>query len=182
MPAPKHNSYWKNRSKHGRLKEFPTAADLQKAWQEYFKWVDENPWYRNEQLKKPMIVKDKDGNEHLQSIIQIPTKRPYTEAGFIAFHGLGKNFIHQLEAQLTPTEENTPLTTEQEEYSGVLAWARNVCWTDKFEGAAVGAYNVSIISRDLGLRDVQDVTHKGDKENPIRTENTTRVIKANLSL
>jgi hypothetical protein len=46
-----------------------------------------------------------------------------------------------------------------------ISWARNKCFVDKFEGAAVGAYNANLIARELGLRDKTEVDHTsgGDK-------------------
>lgn len=153
MAAPKNNTYWQNRKKHGRTLEFKTSKEFEQAWLDYFAWVDKNPWYKVEQLKKPTIVRDKNGNEKLESMVHIPTKRPYTEIGFCSFHGLGKNYINQLEKKL----EEKP----NKELSGVLSWARGICTSDKLEGAMVGAYNANIVARDLGLVDKTDLTTKG---------------------
>jgi hypothetical protein len=35
-------------------------------------------------------------------------------------------------------------------------------FTQKFEGATVGAFNANIIARDLGLKDQTDVTTNGN--------------------
>lgn len=147
MPAPKNNTYWQNRKSHGRKLQFKTAKTFQKAWIDYFTWSDKNPWYKNEVIKSGAKV---------GKIIKVPTKRPYTESGFCAFHGIGKNYITQLEERLQETPD--------EDFSGILNWARNVCYTDKFEGAATGAYNPMIIVRDIGLKDSQNIKHEGIPE------------------
>ncbi len=43
----------------------------------------------------------------------------------------------------------------------VVSRIDEIIYTQKFEGAAVGAFNANIISRDLGLRDGSDVTTNG---------------------
>lgn len=181
MPAPKKNAYWKNRTTHGSPKHFPTPEALYQAWVDYFTWSDANPWYKIEQLKRPIVTKTKSGKSRYQTTIRIETKRPYTEAGFLAFHGLGRNYINEFERRLKPPD-GQEISEVNQELSGVLSWARNICWADKYEGAAVGAYNVSIISRDLGLRDEHSHTLKGDKDNPIQTETKTTVIRSTLKL
>ena len=48
------------------------------------------------------------------------------------------------------------------EYCSVVRAINNILYTDKFEGAAVGAYNQNIIARDLGLTDHTDITTDGE--------------------
>lgn len=145
------NTSWKERQKHGRDREFKTEAEFKKAWDDYFHWADTNPWYKNDFVR---------GGESAGKIIKLPTQRPYTIQGFQAFHDLGHNYIEQLEKSLKEHDDTVSIGI-----SGILSWARNKCYVNKFEGAAVGAFNASVIMRDLGLREKTDVDHttKGDK-------------------
>ena len=43
MAAPKGNSFWKQRTKHGRDKIFANADLMWEAACEYFQWVEDNP-------------------------------------------------------------------------------------------------------------------------------------------
>ena len=51
------------------------------------------------------------------------------------------------------------------EFSSVITRIRETIYQQKFEGAAVGAFNANIIARDLGLADktINDTTIKGAK-------------------
>lgn len=122
-----------------------TPESLELAWQQYFAWCDENPWLKHEQTKGGGLV-------------AIPTSRPYTEAGFCAFHDLGINYITQLWEAIKDREDD-----ESKRFSLVITRARAKCYAQKFEGAAVGAFNANIISRDLGMIDKKDITTGGDK-------------------
>lgn len=129
-----------------------TPKQFQKAWDDYFKWCDDNPWKRKEPIKS---------GPRAGELIDIPTARPYTEIGFCAFHHLGKNYITQMDESLSKED----LTEEEEQLSVILSRARAMCWTQKFEGAAVGAFRENIIAREMGLweRTQNDHTTKGEK-------------------
>ena len=51
---------------------------------------------------------------------------------------------------------------ESKKYSSVITRARAKCYAQKFEGAAVGAFNGNIIARDLGLADKTESEVKQD--------------------
>jgi len=144
MAAPLGNTYWQNRKRHGRHKTFVTPDDLEQAFIDYFQWCDENPW-----IKKDFIR----GGPGAGEIVDIPTPRPYTIWGFQAHFGLGYHYIDQLEDAVKEKDDQT-----SKDFSAVLSWARNVCFTNKFEGAAVGLFNSNLVSRALGLSDKQDIT------------------------
>lgn len=148
MAAPEGNTYWQNRKKHGRNKKFDTPEELEQAFIEFFEWCDANPW-----VKKDFVR----GGEAAGMIVDLPIQRPYTIQGFQAHYGLGHNYLDQLEKAVKDKTDDT-----SKGFSGVLSWARNVCFTNKFEGAAVGAFNANLIARDLGLTDKQDTKFSGD--------------------
>jgi hypothetical protein len=69
MGAPVNNTFWKQRSKHGRDLIFSNPTILLEAAEEYFEWADANPWHKNEAIK---------GGDMAGKIVQVPTQRPYT--------------------------------------------------------------------------------------------------------
>lgn len=157
MPAPANNQFWKLRSKHGREKLFTTPDLLWTAACEYFQWCDEHPWKKVEQLKQaPKPVRFKNGKVKFpDQIVHLPTQRPYTITGLCLFLDASKNFWDKF--------RKACVKNESEDFLGIIARVEDIIYTQKFEGAAVGAFNANIIARDLGLRENNDITTKGEK-------------------
>jgi len=141
------NQFWKMRSKHGRDKLFATAELLWEAACEYFQWCDENPWYKNEAVK---------AGDHFGEHVQIPIARPYTIKGLCIYLDCNSEYFRQFKASLG---------NEQTDFSRIILLIEETIYTQKFEGAAVGAFNSNIIARDLGLTDKKDVTSGGESLN-----------------
>ncbi|WP_443945578.1 terminase small subunit [Pedobacter sp. AW1-32] len=120
------------------------------AWQQYFQWVDDNPWYKSEAVKSGDLA---------GTIIKVPTARPYSEIGFCAFHDLGEKYLTNLSKNLDDKALDGVSEEEHDQLKGVLTQARARCYAQKFEGAAVGAFNANIIARDLGLADKKETKH-----------------------
>jgi hypothetical protein len=160
MPAPKGNQFWKLRSKHGRKKLFTTPKLLMQAATEYFQWVDNNPWIKKEQLKKPTVIKDKDGNQRVETIANIPTARPYTLSGLCIYLGVNSQYFIDFKESLRP-KDGEKMIKKNKDFSEVIHAIEEIIRTQKFEGAAVGAFNANIIARDLGMVDKKDVTSDG---------------------
>lgn len=135
MAAPKGNSFYLLRSKSGRNRKYTSAEALIKACYEYFSEVDNNPWKKNE------------FNSKANKIVQIPTARPYTLTGLFIFIGISR------------TTWETYKGTE--DFLSVITHVEEIIYTQKFEGAAVGAFNANIIARDLGLKENSSVEHSG---------------------
>jgi len=138
MAAPAGNQFWKLRSKHGRDKLFSTPELLWEACAEYFNWCDAHPWWKNEAVKSGDMAGE---------IIKVPIARPYTLSGLCVYLGASASFWKDLK-----NNENL-----SEDFSAVITRVDEIMYTQKFEGAAVGAFNANIIARDLGLREKQDV-------------------------
>jgi hypothetical protein len=133
MAAPIGNRFWELAENAGR----PKAYKPEKLWEEakkYFVWCEDNPWQKNEALK---------GGDFAGQIIKIPTSRPFTISGLCVFLGI-----------TTQTYDSYQRT---EEFLSVTTRIHDIIYTNKFEGAAVGAYNANIIARDLGLADKSDI-------------------------
>lgn len=145
MPAPEGNQFWKLQSKHGREKLFADPALLWDAAAEYFEWVDANPWMKIEQMKRPTVTKDKVGDSEIQtlhSIAELPNARPYTIQGFCLYCGASREWWTKFKGG-----------KDIEAFLPVISRIEEIIYTQKFEGAVVGAFNANIISRDLGLAD-----------------------------
>lgn len=128
------NQWWKLRTKHGRDLEYGNPDALWEAIADYFQECDDKPWVKNEAVKSGDLA---------GKIISVPTARPYTLSGLCIRLGISqtawKNYC------------------KRDDFIGVTTHAEEVIRTQKFEGAAVGAFNANIIARDLGLKDSSEI-------------------------
>lgn len=118
---------------------------------EYFQWVDDNPWIKIEQLKRPTVSYDETGKPTVHAIAELPTARPYTLKGFCLYLDCGHNYWDQFKKAKAIDDD----------FSVIISRIEDIIYTQKFEGAAVGAFNPSIIARDLGLADKTEVKRTG---------------------
>lgn len=130
----KGNQFWKLRSKHGRDKIFKSPELLWEACCEYFEATDARKWVKTEFNGKDAIK------------CEVPTETPYTWTGLYLF--------------LDIDHSTWQLYEKREEFIAITSRVRNIIFTQKFEGAAVGAFNAQIISRDLGLTEKVDQTSR----------------------
>lgn len=158
MSAPKKNQFWKLRSKHGRDMLFASAGLLWEAATQYFEWCDRHPWEKVEQAKslgKPFV--DKKGKVTFpDSTVRMPTQRPYTLSGLCLYLCCNQGYFRTFKIQL-PTGE--------EDFNTIITRIEETIYTQKFEGACVGAFNANIISRDLGLKEKTETEHSGTIRN-----------------
>jgi hypothetical protein len=162
MAAPEGNQFWKLRSKHGRKKLFETPELLWEAACEYFQWCDDNPWYKSEQIKlPPKAIKDDGGAVvgYTPSVVEIPTARPYTMQGLCLYLDCNTAYFRTFKAQLPKDEQD---------FNTIITRIEETIFMQKFEGAAVGAFNSNIIARDLGLKD--NIEETGSKELTIKVK------------
>lgn len=138
MAAPKGNSFWKLVGKAWESeKTFKSPQELWERACEYFQWIDDNPWQK--------IDAAKAGDRFGEHVI-IPTARPYTISGLCLYLGISEDTLNNYEKK-----------QGYEAYFGVTSAIKKICYTQKFEGAAVGAFNANIIARDLGLSDKKEI-------------------------
>lgn len=133
MAAPAGNEFWRLAKDAGRPKKY-TPDQLWETATEYFIWCHEHPWIKNEAIK---------GGDMAGQIVRIPTSRPFTLHGLCIFAGI--------------ITETFGEYSKQQEFSEVTTRIREIIYNEKYEGAAVGAYNANIIARDLGLADKKEV-------------------------
>jgi len=127
------NQAWKARSSHGRKPKYPNADVLHQACLEYFEWVDENPLMAVELVKY-------QGNA---TQVQVPKMRAMTIVGLCNFLGIARSTWAEHRAK--------------PDFSDICERVEGMIFQQKFEGAAADMLNASIIVRELGLIDRQDV-------------------------
>jgi hypothetical protein len=81
--------------------------------------------------------------------VQISLGRPYSIGGFTIFCGVGTAYFYQLKHTIEKTKATDPL---HKEFSYVIDLIENTIRSQKYEGAAVGAFNANLISYELGIR------------------------------
>lgn len=143
MAAPKGNQFWKLRSKHGRDKLFTTPELMWEAACEYFKWCEDNPWVKKETTTKGTNI----------DVKSIPTERPFTMHGLCLYLDCNTKYFNDFKANLKEKDKD---------FSYIITRIEETVYKQKFEGAAVGAFNASIIARDLGLTDSTKTEHSGE--------------------
>jgi len=131
----KGNAFWELRATFGREKIFKDPEIFRKACLEYFQSTDNRKWNRTEF----------HGKDAVKCIV--PLETPYTITGLCLFLDVNTRYLEQFEKALDKDDEI------DKAFSTIIAQVRNIIVTQKFEGAAVGAFNASIIQRDLGLVD-----------------------------
>ncbi|WP_052496491.1 terminase small subunit [Pedobacter lusitanus] len=127
MGAPKGNRFWEFRSKHGREKLFGSPTLMWDAACEYFNWCVDNP------ILDPRSF---GGKQKIQ--------RPFTMHGLCLYMNCNTGYFRTFKAQLPDGEKD---------YNTVIYNIEETVFQQKFENAAIGVYNHSIIARDLGLAD-----------------------------
>lgn len=158
MAAPKQNQFWKLRSKHGRDKLFATPDLMWKAACEYFQWCDDNPFFELEQAKSTLKpYKDKEtGLVHFPDpLIKLPKMRPYTMQGLCLYLDCNVKYFNEFEKNLKEKDDNI-----SNDFSDIVTRIKETIYNQKFSGAASGFLNASIIARDLGLADKQELSGK----------------------
>lgn len=131
MAAPEGNQFWKLRSKHGRDKIWTDPEVLLQACMEYFDVTSKRIWEKTE-------FNGKDAIE-----CKVPTSAPFTLTGLYVF----LDIVHSTWDEYR----------KKDGFSAVCTRVEQIIYTQKFEGASVGAYNANIIARDLGLADKKEV-------------------------
>lgn len=145
MAAPKGNTFWKLRTKHGKDAIFSTPEIMLTAAYEYFDWCIRNPLYKHEAVKGGIKAGD---------IISVPVDRPFTLSGLCIYLGVNVTYFNHFKARLkNDIEDKSKVYT----YENVISHIEEIIYSQKFNGAAVGIFNHAIIARDLGLADKTDL-------------------------
>lgn len=137
MAAPKGNSFWKQRSSHGRNPIFKKPEQLWDACCEYFEWVEANPLQETQY---------KQANGEPVPVI-IPKMRAMTIEGLVIFLDVSLQTWHDYK--------------KREGFLEVTTRVEQIIKHQKFTGAAADLLNPNIIARDLGLKDMTATEHSG---------------------
>jgi len=137
MPAPIGNKFWELRLKHGRDRIIKSPEELWQNACEYFSWC----------LDNPIIEVDFRGKDIEQ--IELPHPRVFQKDAFAVACGLSK------------WESINDLKSVNEDFLEVITRIEKIIYTQKYEHAAIGMFNASIIARDLGLKENIDTTTNG---------------------
>lgn len=152
------NKFWELRSRHGRNKLFETPELMWEAACEYFQWCIDNPWEKVETTVKPNGI----------DVKTIPIERPFTMQGLCLYLDCNTLYFRDFKKNLKETSKD---------FSQIITRIEEIIYKQKFEGAAVGVFNSSIIARDLGLKESFDHTSKGEKIQPLQlTPETAKAI------
>lgn len=136
MAAPIGNQFWKLAPTQGRKPLWEDPEELRSACVEYFEHVESTPL-----LDSQVIAYQGDGFDH--PVIKM---RAMSIQGLCAFLGIARQTWNNYR--------------EKEEFLVVCEWVEMVMFDQKFSGAAAGLLNPSIIQRELGLTDKQELDHK----------------------
>jgi hypothetical protein len=147
------NQWWKNRSKHGRDRIVTDHKALLESAYEYFEQTDARKWKKKDWVGK-------DGIE-----VQRENETPYTKSGLCLYLGI-ENWR---------TIES--LKEVSDDFLHVVTCIENIIFTQKIEGASVGAFNASIVSRELHLADNIDHKTNGKEINSISPSITVEIIR-----
>ena len=134
MGAPEGNQFWKFRAKHGRDKIFSTPRQLWESCCEYFEITDNRKW----------VKKDWVGKDAVQ--VERETETPYTISGMCLFLDVSREWWYKFKESVK----------NDNDFLHIIARIENIIYTQKYEGAVVGAFNANLIARDLGLHKDQE--------------------------
>lgn len=135
--------FWKSPEHPGTRRTYETPAQLWADASEYFQWIADHPLQAQEVFHhKGHITKT-----------MVSKARPMTLMGLCSFLGITLNTYKSAVAQVG--------------FDEVRDLIDQVIYTQKFEGAAAGFFNASIINRDLGLAEKTELSGPGG--GPVRT-------------
>lgn len=135
MGAPEGNQFWKLRSKHGRDKIFSSPEILWEECCKYFEATDSRKW-----TKKDWVGKD-------AFEVTRETETPYSKSGLCLFLDCDWRTIEALKDD------------SNKDFMHIITRIEQIIYTQKLEGASVGAFNPSIVARELGLTEKQDISN-----------------------
>jgi hypothetical protein len=128
----KGNNFWELRATHGRELIFSSPEILWEACKEYFEATANRPWIKEDWVGKDAIA------------VERKTTPPFTLTSLCLF--------------LDITFQTWQNYKARPDFLDIIARVEAVIYSQKFEGATVGAYNANIIARDLGLTDKVETT------------------------
>jgi hypothetical protein len=137
--------YWQRRARDGQeyLTKPRSLSSPQMLWELaclYFERVDTTPLKKNDFIR---------GGERAGETVSVDAARPYTWTGFGDFlfeKGIGGRRVVENYRQNTGRK--------YDEYIEVISQIEQVMYTNKFDGAAVGTFAGTVMTKALGLADI----------------------------
>ena len=127
MGAPKGNSFWKLRSKHGRDKLFSSPDLLWDAACEYFQWVEENPLLEEKGFAfQGIVTKEKFSKMRAMTMSQLCFYLNCDESYFRVF--------------------KSTATKSDKDFLTVIHDIEQTIYNQKFQGASADLLNANIIA------------------------------------
>jgi hypothetical protein len=123
--------------------KFSSAEQLQKAANDYFTFVDNNPNYKYEFIR---------GGDMAGQIIPMPIQRAYINEGFCEFTGITSDTLNDM------LNKRGVYADIEEEIFQTLLHIRDKIKRSQFDGAMENRYNANFVSRLNQLSDNVDVT------------------------
>jgi hypothetical protein len=119
------------RPKVGRPRIYQSPEELNEDCEDYLITTSTRVW-----TKKDWVGKD-------ATEVERETSAPFTQTGLFLFLGIDRT--------------TWDLYRKRPEFIPVITRIEAIIYTQKFEGATVGAFNANIIARDLGLADKKEI-------------------------
>lgn len=157
VPVTHKLNFWSRRLRDWRRIEeiqYPTAAHLAEAADEYFNELTDNPLEQDQLFAyKGDVTRD-----------VVYKMRAFTISGLCVHLGLSPTKWADLR--------------QREGYEEVVAFIELVIATQKYEGAAAGLLNANLVARDLGLAERKELT--GPNGAPLTFKDETPLSEAQL--
>lgn len=164
MAATKGNKWWMLRAKHGRDKLFATPDLLWMAALEYFEHTDSRKWVKKDWVGKDAMPVDRE------------TETPYTLSGLYLYINCSKSYWSEFKKALVAKGDD-----DSKDFLEVITRIENIIYTQKIEGASVGAFNANIVSMELGLKQHTEVSGTTTTQNVTLTKEEIQEINKHLN-
>ncbi len=149
-PAPTRNQLWKLRPKHSREQLFANPDLLWKAACSYFEWCDSHPWLKPAPLRSGAAA---------GTTMDVPSPRPYTISGLCFYLGCSKAFWQQVKTG-----------SDYQAFTDTIDRIEHVIEAQQLEGAALGLFSTTIVTRSLSQRE------QADSATSAASEPTTKIV------
>ena len=135
--------------------KFKTADELLERVLGYFQWADDNP------LMETRVASD----EGTPTTIDVPKMRALSKEGMLLYVGVDRHTWARW--------RNNPNVRDY--LKPVIEFAEKLLYQRKFDGAAAGLLNATIISRDLNLAEKHELSGPGGKPMVMATIDWSKV-------
>lgn len=133
----------KSERREGRPRDIETPEHMWALACEYFQDTTDHPYQKEDYVR---------GGNNAGTKIFLNVMRPFTWAGFERYC-MQKGIL----ASLNKYRTNADMLYE--DFVPIVSKIDTIMYEQKFEGAAIGIFNATIISRDLNLAEVTETRH-----------------------